>query len=130
MSIPSQPISPEEQKAIETCHPLVGDEWSQACSRIPVDVEALARETKAMQRKREVKSALDLLRMVLAYSVCDWPLPLVGIWAAVIGLCDISDMAVRKRLRHTQRWLGQIIGTWLQKRQAWQWRRDTCTAHG
>jgi hypothetical protein len=107
----------EEQKAIERCQPLVGDEWTQVCGRIPVDVEGLAKETKALQRKREVRSALDLLRMVLAYSVCDWSLRLVGSWATVIGLCNISDVAVRKRLRNTEAWLGRIIGRWLEKRQ-------------
>jgi hypothetical protein len=84
--------------------------------RIPVNVEALAQETKALQRKRKVKSATDLLRMVLAYSLCDWSLRLVGIWATVIGLAALSDVAVRKRLLNAQQWLGSIIGDWLQQR--------------
>ena len=112
-----QPISPEVAEEIETCHPLVSDDWTQMSARIPVDIETLARETKALQRKREVKSGLDLLRLVLAYSVCDWSLRLVGAWATIIGLGHLSDVAVRKRLRNTLPWLGQIIGTWLQKRQ-------------
>lgn len=103
---------------MEACERLVGDEWTQVCDRIPVDVAGLAKETGALQRKREVRSALDLLRIVLAYSVCDLSLRLVGSWATVIGLCSISDVAVRKRLRNTQVWLGQIIGRWLEKRQS------------
>ncbi len=63
------------------------------------------------------KSALDLLRLVLAYSVCDWSLRLVGAWATVIGLGSLSDVAVRKRLCHSLAWLGRIIGAWLQQRQ-------------
>lgn len=106
----------EVQEAIESCHPMVGDDWTQMCARIPVDVEELAQETKALQRKREVRSALDLLRLVLAYSVCDWPLRLVGAWATVIGLGSLSDVAVRKRLYNSLTWLGRIIGAWLQQR--------------
>jgi len=78
----------------------VGDDWTQVCAQIPVDVEEVVRETKALQRKREVRSALDLLRLVLAYSVCDWSLRLVGAWATVIGLGSLADVAVRKRLRN------------------------------
>jgi len=112
-----KPINPEVAEEIETCHPLVGDDWTQMSARIPVDIETLARETKALQRKREVKSGLDLLRMVLAYSVCDWSLRLVGAWATIIGLGHLSDVAVRKRLRNTLPFLGRMIGAWLQKRQ-------------
>ena len=101
----------ETQEAVANCHSLVSDEWTEMSKRIPVDVEALAQEAKALQRKRKVKSGTDLLRMVLAYSLCDWSLRLVGIWATVIGLADLSDVAVRRRLLNTQQWLGRIIGT-------------------
>ena len=95
---------------------MVGDDWAQISARLPVEVETLAWETKALQRRREVKSPLDLLRLVLAYSVCDWSLRLVGAWATTIGLGHLSDVAVRNRLRNTLPWLGRIIGTWLQRR--------------
>jgi len=112
----TQVVSPETQQALANCHPLVGDDWEQMSGRIPVDVEGLAEETQALQRKRAVRSARDLLRLVLAYSVCDWSLRLVGLWASVIGLAQLSDVAVRKRLLKTQRWLGRMIGAWLQQR--------------
>jgi hypothetical protein len=108
--------APEVSKAADNCHPLVGDDWEEMSSRIPIDIEALAHETKALQRKREVKSAPDLLRLVLAYSICDWSLRLVGAWATVIGLGSLSDVAIRKRLCKTQLWLGRILGAWLQQR--------------
>ena len=118
MNSKSQPVRSEVQTAIETCHPLVGDDWLQVCGRIPVDIEALAKETKAIQRKREVKSAPDLLRLVLAYAVCDWTLHLVGAWATMIGLGHLSDVAARQRLRKAHVWLGRIIGAWLAQRQS------------
>ena len=112
-----QPQRPDVEEVIKTCDRLVGDDWMQMCAQIPVDVEELARETKALQRKRKVRSALDLLRLVLGYSVCDWSLRLVGVWATVIGLGFLSDVAVYRRLCHTPAWLGRIIGSYLQRRQ-------------
>jgi hypothetical protein len=116
METDKQPIEPEAEE-IRTCDPMIGDDWTRMSARIPVEVEALAWETKALQRRREVKSPLDLLRIVLAYSVCDWSLRMVGAWATTIGLGRLSDVAIRKRLRNTLPWLGRIIGTWLQQRQ-------------
>jgi Transposase DDE domain len=104
---------PEE---IQHCHPLVSSDWEIVSSRIPVDIETLAKETKALQRKRQVKSPLDLLRLVLAYSICDWSLRLVGAWAAIVGLGYLSDVATRKRLRNAKAWLGRILGEWLLQR--------------
>lgn len=104
---------PEE---IQNCHLLVSSDWGTVSSRIPVDIDAFAKETMALQRRREVKSPMDLLRLVLAYSICDWSLRLVGAWAAIIGLGNLSDVATRKRLRKTQAWLGRILGEWLLQR--------------
>lgn len=114
----NQTLSANAQKAIETCDPRVGDEWAQICAEIPIDLEIVAQETKALQRKREVKSAADLLRLALAYSVCDWSLRIVGAWAMVIGLGHLSDVAVRKRLRNALPFLGCIIGCWVARRQS------------
>ena len=117
MEILEQVIGTEVAREIGSCHPLLDDDWAQMSARIPVEIEALARETKALQRKREIKSAQDLLRLVLAYSVCDLSLRMVGAWATIIDLGHLSDVAVRKRLLNTLPWLGQLVGTWLQKRQ-------------
>ena len=109
-------LSPEDQQALAAGSPLVGDDWEQRLRQIPVDLEMTAKDTHALQRKREVKSAADLLRLVLAYSVCDWSLRLVGLWATVIGLGHLSDTAVLKRLRHSQAWLSRLLSEWLSLR--------------
>jgi hypothetical protein len=72
-------------------------------------LEATAKESKALLRKRKIKRAEDLLRLVLAYAVCDWSLRLVGVWCAVLSLADLSDTAILNRLRHCPVWLGRII---------------------
>ena len=97
-------------------HPLIDEDWQEALSSIPVDLEKTARETKALQRRREVKTADDLLRLALAYSVCDWSLRLVGMWASLIGLGNLSDVAVLKRLKKATPWLKDLISAMLEAR--------------
>jgi hypothetical protein len=113
----SEPKSKRNRKTLveqarpsaETLQPVL-DEWQAGLARLPIDIEQLARETGALRRKRAVKSGGDLLRLALAYSVLDWPLRLVGAWATTLGLAEMSDVAVGKRLRHTQVWLSRLVG--------------------
>lgn len=100
-------------------HPLVDEEWAEAVETIPVDLERTARESKALLRRREIKSALDLLRLVLAYSVCDWPLRLVALWANLQDIGQLSDVAVMKRIQKSKEWLETLIGVMIQARR-WQ----------
>lgn len=79
-----------------------------------VDLEATAKETHALLRKREIKTAFDLLRLSLAYAACDWSLRLVGSWCTIIGIGSLSDVAVLNRLRHCRLWLGKLVALVLQ----------------
>jgi hypothetical protein len=97
-------------------HPLVDGEWDEAVGTIPIDLERSARETKALLRRREIKQAVDLLRLVLAYCVCDWPLRLVGLWANLQGIGNMSDVAVMKRIQKTKKWIETLVGVMLQAR--------------
>lgn len=96
-------------------------DWSEVQKVLPDDLEALARETGALLRKREIRSAGDLLRMVLYYATSDESLRLVAAWALAQGIGYLSDVAVLQRLRHCSRWIGQLIGLLLQRRcQGWE----------
>jgi len=97
-------------------HPLVDEEWEEALRTIPVDLEQTARETKALQRCREVRQATDLLRLVLAYCVCDWPLRLVGLWAHLKRIGRLSDVAVMKRVQNAKPWLESLVVVMLKAR--------------
>lgn len=79
-----------------------------------VDLEATAKETRALLRKREIKTAFDLLRLSLAYAACDWSLRLVGSWCTLMGIGSLSDVAVLNRLRHCRLWLGKLVALVLQ----------------
>ena len=97
-------------------HPLVDEEWAEALRVIPVDLDRTARETKALQRCREIRQATDLLRLVLAYCVCDWSLRLVGLWAHLRGIGRLSDVAVMKRVQNAKPWLESLVVAMLKAR--------------
>lgn len=73
------------------------------------DLDQLAKESTALVRHRGVQSAMDLLRMVLGYSVLDYSLRMLGIWCTVLGIAHLSKTALLKRLRHSQRWMGKLV---------------------
>lgn len=92
--------------------------WDELSRRLGVDLDRLAVETKALQRKRQVRSAQALLRLVLAYALWDWSFQLVGAWAAALGLGHLSGVAIRQRLRHSRAWLSALLGEWLRAARA------------
>jgi hypothetical protein len=104
--------SPFSTHPLQVCS-LVDQEWDQIVKLLPADLEESARTEQALRRRREVRSATDLLRLVFAYVLCDWPLRLVGAWAMLMGLGSLSDVAVLKRLRSARRWLGKLLLTCL-----------------
>ena len=64
-------------------HPIVDDDWQEVRRHLPTDLEESAREAGALLRRREVRRAEELLRMALAYALCDWSLRLVAAWACL-----------------------------------------------
>src|SRR6202046_2237608 len=88
------------------------EDWASVVDRLGGAGELLsrARSTKAFERSREIKSATQLLRLVLAYCVGKSGLRVTSAWAAAIGLADISNVALLKRLRKCGDWLGLLVG--------------------
>jgi hypothetical protein len=91
---------------------LLNQDWSSIVARLggAATLEALARETKAFMRPREIRNAVDLLRIVLAYCLGDGGLRLTAAWASAVGLVDISNVALLQRLRQCGDWLAVLIG--------------------
>jgi hypothetical protein len=91
---------------------LLNRDWQDIIGRLggAAAVGASARETKAFLRARVLESAVDLLRMVLAYCLGQQGLRATAAWAASIGLADISDVALLYRLRNCGDWLTKLIG--------------------
>lgn len=73
-------------------------------------LEISARGTKALVRARSVRTAVDLLRMILAYCLSEGGLRSTAAWASSIGLVDISNVALLCRLRQSGDWLAALVG--------------------
>ncbi len=95
---------------------LITGDWQEMEQALQLDLEGTARASGALIRRREIRRAADLLRLILVYAVCDWSLRLVGAWAVLQGIGCLSDVAVLKRLRQSQKWLGVLIASLLQRR--------------
>lgn len=91
---------------------LVSRDWRDTVARLggAAALEASARETKAFLRARVFASAVDLLRMILAYCLSDRGLRSTAAWATATGLVDVSNVALLYRLRQCGDWLAVLVG--------------------
>jgi hypothetical protein len=80
-----------------------------------IDLEATARTSGALVRRRAIRSAEMLLRLALAYGPGGLSLRAAAAWAGASGLADLSDTAVMKRLRQAAPWLGEVAGALLRR---------------
>lgn len=87
------------------------EEWLGLLAKLPqtIDLETTARETKAFERSRGIKSPKELLRLILAYCTCGISLRTTAAWAQWTNLADISDVAVLKRIRKALPWLRLLV---------------------
>lgn len=90
--------------------------WVYVRNLFPEDLETSAKEKLALQRRREISCAEDLLRMCLAYGLCDMSLRETAAWAQLHGIGHLSNVAVLKRLENSADWLGHLILCWMHKR--------------
>jgi hypothetical protein len=95
---------------------IVADNWVYVLNMLPADLDTSASEKLALQRRRGIGSAEDLLRMCLAYGLCDMSLRETAAWAEVMDIGRLSDVAVLKRLRNSADWLGHLVLRWMQDR--------------
>jgi hypothetical protein len=95
---------------------FTSDDWLYLLRLLPDDLEASCRAKLAVERFREIRCASDLLRLCLAYGVCDLSLRQTAAWASTIGLGQLSNVAVLKRLRAAGDWLGHLMVQWLSRR--------------
>lgn len=97
---------------------LLGRDWPRLIERLggAEAIEAAARASGAFRRARGFADAIDLLRLILAYGLGDQGLRLTAAWAASVGLADVSNVALLKRLRNCGDWLAHLVGTLLARR--------------
>jgi hypothetical protein len=90
---------------------LPADEFDALLRRLPpdLDLDALARQTKAIERKREIDSGADLLRMALARGPGGPSLSETAAWATMLGLAEMSDPGVKYRLDKAVEFLDAVM---------------------
>jgi len=88
------------------------DHFPAFLDRLPpgLDLEVLGRETKAFQRPRGVRSATDLLRLILAWGPGEYSLQQVVAWAGEQGIAQLTDEALIQRLHNAVPFLEALTG--------------------
>jgi hypothetical protein len=79
---------------------LPTDQFEELLRRLPpdLDLDVVARQTKAIERKRAIDSGANLLRLALARGPGGLSLSQTANWAALLGFARMSDPAVKYRL--------------------------------
>ncbi len=92
-------------------HDLFNDErWTAILRMFPQDLEESARACEAITRVRNIPSAGNLLRMVLAYAVSDLSLKDTAAWAKADGVANLTSQALHYRLMRSGEWLESLLG--------------------
>lgn len=86
------------------------DHFPAFLARMPghIDLEALARETKAFQRARGVRSGTDLLRLALAWGPGGYSMQRVAAWAGEMNIATLTEDALVQRLHASSPFLEAI----------------------
>lgn len=81
-----------------------------------VDIEATARQFKAFQRPRHIRSAMDLLRLILCYGA-GLSLREGSAWAGSASIAELSNPGLLRRLRNAPAWLEHMVQQLLERAQ-------------
>ena len=90
---------------------LPPDQYVDVLNRLPADLDltALARQTKAIERGRVLRDGALLLRLALARGPGGLSLSQTAAWASLLGLTEMSDPAIKYRLDKAEGFLNALI---------------------
>lgn len=80
--------------------PLPADQFAELLGLLPagLDLDELARQTKAIERPRQLNDGFTLLRLALARGPGGLTLKQTAAWAELLGLARMTDPAIKYRL--------------------------------
>jgi hypothetical protein len=98
--------------------PILQEQWESFLAMLPrnFDLEKTLRQFGALVRRRAIRSAETLLRLLLVYSLCGFSLRATAAWAQAQGVANLSDVALLKRLRKMAPFVSQLLGAKLAER--------------
>lgn len=90
---------------------LLSRDWHSVVDRLggAAVLDDGARQTGAFRRARSIASAVDLLRILLAYCLGERGLRSAVAWAAAHEIADISNPALLYRLQNSADWLESLV---------------------
>ena len=90
---------------------VVTDQFADLLERLPagLDLDRLALETKAIQRRRELVDGATLLRIALARGPGGLSLRQTAAWASMLGIADLSNPGVKYRLNQAAGFLAALV---------------------
>jgi len=90
---------------------VLTDQFTDLLKRLPagLDLDALALETKAIQRKRELVDGVTLLRIALARGPGGLSLRQTAAWASMLGIAELSNPGVKYRLNQATDFLAVLV---------------------
>jgi hypothetical protein len=87
---------------------VLDEEWRLLTSFLPSDWRDLARSRGAIRRQRGVNDPDALLRLLLLHVASGLSLRQAVARATILGWSSMSDVALLKRLRSSESWLGEL----------------------
>jgi hypothetical protein len=90
---------------------VLTDPFADLLERLPsgIDLDRLALETKAIQRKRELVDGATLLRIALARGPGGLSLRQTSAWASMLGIAELSNPGVKYRLNQATDFLATLV---------------------
>ena len=97
--------------------PPLDAKWPKLVTGLPaaVDLEASARRCGALKRRRKIRSAESLLRVVMSNAVGHLSLRGTAAWATLQGM-NLSNPAVLKRVKRSANWMAYLLAAVLADR--------------
>lgn len=87
----------------------LNENWAYFRTLLPENLDESAAQTGALIRKRGIRDAEALLRILLAYGCTDLSLQSLAAWGKEGGLSDCTKEALFFRVRDSASWLSELL---------------------